>query len=76
MTDIHIDPMSGATKDTFWCLFLRGPTWDGNLPSKTGRDWLVAKGYAARGMGWNWLTEQGTLLAIEIGMGAKKEARQ
>ena len=74
MTDIFKpEPMSDAAKDTFWCLFKRGPTWDGNLPSKKGRDWLVQHEYAARGDGWNLLTSTGVSLALEVGFGNRKE---
>jgi hypothetical protein len=71
----NAEAMSGAARDVMHGLFLNGPTWDGNLPSKTGRDWLVEKGYAARGDGWNWLTTDGALLALELGYGLKKEQR-
>lgn len=71
-----IEPMSVFAKEVLWCLFKHGPTWDGNLPSKDGRKWLVKKGYAAQGDGWNWLTTDGVLLAIEIGLGRQKEKRQ
>lgn len=70
---ITAQPLTGAEYDTLWCLFRHGPTWDGNLPSKAGRSGLVDRGLADRGNGWNWLTSDGTLLAIEIGMGERKE---
>ncbi|ASW06288.1 hypothetical protein [Rhizobium sp. 11515TR] len=68
--------LSGAERDTLWCLFRNGPTWDGDLPSKSGRSDLIDKGYAERGDGWNWLTTAGVLLALELGMGVTKENRQ
>ena len=35
-------------------------TWDGNLLSKSTRDWLIERGLAQRfGSGWNWLTAKG-----------------
>lgn len=64
--------LSGAERDTLWCMFKNGPTWDGNLPSKTGRSDLINKGYAAREDGWNWLTTEGVLLALELGYGDRK----
>lgn len=63
----------GNALDTFLCLWLHGSTWDGNVPSKAGRDWLVDQKLAARGDGWQWLTEAGGRLAIEFGWGAKKD---
>jgi hypothetical protein len=40
--------LSGAAKDTLICLCKNGPTWDGDVPSKAGRDELLAKGLAAK----------------------------
>lgn len=40
--------LTGAEKDTLICLCKRGPTWDGDVPSKSGRDGLLAKGLAAK----------------------------
>lgn len=37
----------------------RGPVWDGNLISKSGRNELVQAGYANRGNGMNSLTSKG-----------------
>ena len=71
-----IEPMTGAVRDDLWCMFRQGPIWDGNLPSKSGRTWLFDRGYVARGDGWNWLTTEGVLLALELGMGLEKEKRR
>ena len=70
-----IKELTGAEFDTLWCLFYHGPTWDGDVPSKSGRDSLVAAGYAARGHGWQWLTEAGTALCFSKGFAAKKESQ-
>lgn len=59
--------------DTLLCLWLHGSTWDGNVPSKAGRDWLVDRKLAARDDGWQWLTEAGGRLCIEFGWGREKE---
>lgn len=75
MEKFKIEPITGAALDCLWCMFKNGPTWDGDLPSKAGRSWLVEKEYAERQDGWNWLTREGVLLALELGMGRKKEAR-
>ncbi len=67
--------LTGAEIDTLWCLFKRGPTYDGDLPSKSGRDSLVEGGWAFRVDGWNSLTEKGVKAALERTMGYKKEAK-
>lgn len=65
--------ISDDARESMRCLFFHGPTMDGDLPSKQGRDWLVEAGYADRDRGYNWLTTRGVTLAIEIGMGLDKE---
>jgi hypothetical protein len=60
--------------DTLWCLFAHGPTWDGNVPSKAGRDQLVELGLANRHDGWQWLTDDGAIAAIDAGYGDRKDA--
>lgn len=67
MSDIRdkIFGLSGAARDVMRCLFFHGPTLDGDMPSKTGRDELVRQEYAARWNGWQWLTEKGVRFAIE-----------
>lgn len=41
---------------------LKSVTFDGNLPSKSVRDWLVDNGLVVRGSGYNWLSESGVKL--------------
>jgi hypothetical protein len=65
--------LSSAESEVLWCMFRNGPTWDGDLPSKTGRDGLVEYGLAERFDGWNFLTFAGTTLAIDLGHGRRKE---
>lgn len=69
-------PLSGAATETLWCLFALGPTEDGNLPNKSGRDDLVDRALADRGDGWNWLTRDGVFLALGVGFDRKKEKAQ
>lgn len=69
-------PLSGAATETLWCLFALGPTEDGNLPSKSGRDDLVSLGFAERGDGWQWLTRDGVNMALGMGFDRKKERSQ
>lgn len=40
--------MTGAEKDTLIALVERGPLWDGDVPSKIGRDYLLSQGFAVR----------------------------
>lgn len=40
--------LNGGEIDTLVALIERGPLWDGDLPSKTGRDSLIEKGLAAK----------------------------
>lgn len=34
--------------DTLYCLLFQGPVWDGDVPSKAGRDDLIERGWAVR----------------------------
>lgn len=40
--------LSGAARETLHCLFKHGPTWDGDVPSKCGRDELLEKRLASK----------------------------
>ena len=40
--------MTGAELDTLVALVECGPLWDGDVPSKVGRDDLIRSGFAAR----------------------------
>lgn len=51
-------------------LFVFGPTWDGNLISKSDRDELVDAGLCNRWEGWNFLTETGVRTAVSGGHAA------
>lgn len=62
--------------DVLRCLFFHGPTWDGNVPSKSGRDELVRMGLAARDSGFQWLTNAGMTAAFAAGIHREKEARE
>ena len=56
-------PLSSAAKDALLQLFVSGPTWDGNLISKSGRSELIELGLAFNG--WQSLTEEGVRVASE-----------
>lgn len=60
-----------VTNEVLMQLFVDGPTWDGNLISKSDRDDLVEQGYADRAQGWNFLTACGVRQAVTEGMKAK-----
>lgn len=68
--------LSGAAIDTLYSLFLHGPTWDGNVPSKLGRDELVELKLVERGEGYQWLTRAGVSLAILNKLDRKKDIRE
>jgi hypothetical protein len=52
-------------------LFVGGPTWDGNVVSKSDRDELLSAGLADRWEGWTFLTETGVKVAVAGGYAAK-----
>lgn len=56
--------------ETLMQLFVHGPTWDGNLISKSERDALVDAGLADRWSGWNYLTQEGVEAAVAGGRAA------
>ena len=72
----QLRPLSGAATDVMYCLFLLGPTEDGNVPSKSGRDDLYSLGLIDRADGWQWLTRDGIMLALGMGLDREKERRQ
>lgn len=56
--------LSSAAKDVMMQLFVTGPTWDGNISSKSGRDELCEYDLAAHRHGWAYLTDTGIEMAI------------
>ena len=68
--------LTGAAIDVMYGLFLNGPTWDGDVPSKTGRDELVDLKLAQRCDGYQWLTREGGVAGARERLGPpKKETR-
>lgn len=63
------EALTGAEVDTLVALVERGPVWDGEVPSKTARDSLVARGFAARIV---FLMEDGHTAATYAGRDAYK----
>lgn len=68
--------LSGNAAEVLRCLFFHGPTWDGNVPSKSGRDELVSMGLAARGKGWQWLTRAGIDACFANGIHDEKDRHE
>jgi len=76
MTDpvFKIEPLTPAEKEVIKCLFFHGPTWDGNVPSKSGRDSLCKRGLAHHEFAFAFLTRDGVQIAVqELGMDREKE---
>lgn len=68
-----ITPMTSAQIDVLWQLFRNGPTWDGDIVSKQGRDDLVRLNLVFRVDGWASLTKDGVGLAVTSGFDRRKE---
>lgn len=47
-------------------LFVNGPTWDGNLISKSGRNGLAQLDLIDRLNGWQWLNEAGMRYVLSM----------
>lgn len=60
-------------REVLWQLFRNGPTWDGNIISKSDRDELFKLGLAARVDGWSFLTLDGMETAIAAGFDKRKD---
>jgi hypothetical protein len=69
-------PLGGNERDVFRQLFIHGPTQDGDLISKVGRDGLVERGLAVRNDGWQTLTEAGFVAAMAAGYSYDKDKWQ
>lgn len=54
-------------------LFVEGPTWDGNLISKSDRDELDSLGLIDRFDGWQWLNGNGIQAALDMGKRIAKD---
>lgn len=54
--------VTGGQKDTLAVLFLRGPVYDGYVPSKQARDEVVTMGLAQRLQGFTFLIREGVAL--------------
>lgn len=63
-------------REVLWQLFRNGPTWDGDIVMKQGRDQLFDKGFASRYQGWSYLTNTGMQVAIAMCMDRDKEKHE
>lgn len=57
--------LSSLAVEALGQLFTNGPTWDGNVVSKSGRDELIDAGLAFRVNSFASLTEEGLRAAVE-----------
>lgn len=59
------EPLSSAAVGVLGQLYVKGPTWDGNVSSKAGRGELVRAGIAFHAHGYASLTMEGVRVAAE-----------
>ena len=59
--------------EVLWQMFRNGPTWDGNVISKTARDELKTLGYIDRLHGWQFLTREGMHMALIADYDVRKD---
>lgn len=69
------EPLGPNARECLLQLFISGPTWDGYVVSKSGRDELIKHEYAARSNGWAFLTASGIDLALLAGFDREKDRR-
>lgn len=64
--------LSNAAVETLRALFMDGPLFDGDVPSKSGRDETERHGLSHRVEGFSCITPSGVRMALENGMGDQK----
>jgi hypothetical protein len=65
--------LTSAELEVIRCLFSRGLTWDGYLPSKDCCTSLRARGLAQYQFGFAWLTRDGVQIATqELGLSRRE----
>ena len=64
LSSLDVKPLSGFEIEVIKCLFFHGPTWDGNIPSKSGRDSLEKRGLVHHEFAFAWLTRDGVEIAV------------
>lgn len=65
MSEFKTEPLSSAAIEMLGQLYVKGPTWDGNVCSKQGRAELCRAGLAWHAHGYAQLTKEGVWLASE-----------
>ena len=65
--------LSSSAIEVLHGLFIEGPLWDGDVPSKSGRDKLATFGLVTRLNGWQQLTKKGLDMALSAGLDRVKE---
>lgn len=71
-----IKPLSASAVAVLEQLFLTGPTWDGDVISKDGRDELIKHKYAFRVDAHASLTMEGVALCTRSEIAIKKEKKR
>lgn len=67
--------LSSGAKDVMMQLFVAGPTWDGNVVSKFGRDELIDNNIAFRTNGFASLTLMGVHMASIVNVKRRSDRR-
>jgi hypothetical protein len=75
MEQIKANPLSSGAIDVMAQLFIYGPTWDGNIVSKSGRMELVGAGLVFHECGWASLTPEGVRTAVEWDSRGRRDNR-
>lgn len=70
---LDVGSLDGRALEVARCLFFHGPTRDGDVPSKEGRNSLIAAGYAFHVRGYSSLTENGVRLCEATGLDRERE---
>jgi hypothetical protein len=66
-------PLTSTELEVVRCLFFRGLTWDGNLPSRDACTSLRDRGLAQYEFGFAWLTREGFQIATqELGLNRRE----
>lgn len=78
---VEVQGLLPAEKAVLECAFLRGPLHDGDVPSKSGRDSLIEKGYVVKVVvagldGYNACTHKGAWAYRLIKVGCDKTEPQ
>ncbi len=73
--ELKFEELKSNEQDVLEELFLNGPTWDGYIVSKTGRDSLCDLGLAEHRSAWAFLTRAGVMMAITADVRERADTR-